>query len=347
MTRIARRRLRRFAQTLLTLLAVFGLVAVATPKAQEGETAANPLIESLSNLDAVKLDQLYKHIGIEPSGDYLDCLCPTDGGFHYRGTEGLPCWRTGPLGGVERTSFDMARAQSCGLAFPLADGRTVLDAIAAAARRPGVEAAARVCRTFVTDWSDRRAALSTRIRNGRDALAAWMERKLKSDDVYRGKSWLWAALWATFNWPVPQRDEGFKYDPGSLGANLNQDMGAFKCLNELFSRCEAAIGDSQGETAPSDAKAQSAMGTFAQQLAAEFEDRAQQAFDASIELKNALGGNRLEIRISAEVNREVGYADMCRAAAEDLVRIGSGAPNPYSDQDADENTTAAPSFPRG
>jgi len=334
------------------ILLSMALVGAGSGVAQDDAAEASKMgivIDYVSKLDAAKLQVLFKHIGIEPSAAYLDCLCPTDLGFHYAGAQGQPCRRTGPLGGVETTGLDMARSRSCATAHPLADGRTVLEAVAEAAARPEAEAAARVCRTFVADWSGRRAALKQRILSARDALAAWMARKLKSDDVYRGKSWLWTVMWATFNAPFPARDQGFEFDPGPLGANLNQDIGAFRCLNEMFEQCQAAIGNGQGlgESGPADAKAQSAMGTYAERLAAEFRGRSQRAFDASIGFKNALAANPGEIRISADANRESGYADACRAAADDLRRIGAGAPNPYSDEDANGPPADVQGFPRG
>jgi hypothetical protein len=338
--------LRLVGRAVAVVLLALGTGAAVAQDDASGTSADQAVIDYLSNLDAAKLDVLFKHVGIAPSAEFLDCLCAA--GYHYFGTDGEPCRRTGPLGGVETRGLDMARSQSCAIAFPLADGRTVLEAVTEAAAKPGAEAAARVCRTFVADWSARRDALEERVRSGREALAAWMARKLKSDDIYRGKSWLWTVLWATFNAPFPQRDQGFKYDPGPLGANLNQDIGAFTCLNELFSRCEAAIGSGgAAESEPADARAQSAMGKYADELAADFSERAQQAFDRSIEIKDVLRGNPKEIRLSADANRESGYADMCRAAADDLERIGRGAPNPYSDDEpGDIPTTAAP-FPRG
>lgn len=121
------------AAAALVLLAMASSVGLA----QEVKPADEQIvIDRLSKLDGSKLTQLFSHMGIEPSGDFLNCLCRGDQGFHYfpDGPSGTTCRRIGSLGGVMFEGFDSARSGSCSTAYPLADGRTVIEAIADAAK---------------------------------------------------------------------------------------------------------------------------------------------------------------------------------------------------------------------
>lgn len=122
--------LRHLALALAAVLLFVAPAAAQTPDDRQFDR----VIESLTNLDGPKLSSFFDHIGVTPSPDFYECLCPTDGGFHYHiGPEGS-CRRMGPLGGLEFRGFDMPRMKSCAAAFPLEDGRTVLQAIILAAR---------------------------------------------------------------------------------------------------------------------------------------------------------------------------------------------------------------------
>ncbi|MDP1732502.1 MAG: hypothetical protein Q8L54_15285 [Devosia sp.] len=119
----------------LVLFLALMMLGVGAGVAAAQEDTANPqqnaLVESLSNLDAPKLNALYDHIGIEPSPEYFNCMCP--GGFHYWGGPEGACRRIGVLGGIAFTGYQTENMRTCAATYPLADGRTVLDAVAAAA----------------------------------------------------------------------------------------------------------------------------------------------------------------------------------------------------------------------
>lgn len=90
----------------------------------------NRIEERLPNLSADKLGALFENIGIQPSVDFYNCLC-TAGYHYYTGPDaGGPCRRIGPLGGVDWSGLDASSWQSCGAAYPLPDGRNLVDAIA-------------------------------------------------------------------------------------------------------------------------------------------------------------------------------------------------------------------------
>ncbi len=120
--------------SLVLLVCVFVPAALAqTPDDAKVET----LIQSLSNLDGQKIDQLITHLGISPAPEFYECMCPAEYGYHYYlGPEGGPCRRIGPLGGVDFGGYVMERMPSCSAAYPLADGRQVIDVIVAAAEPP-------------------------------------------------------------------------------------------------------------------------------------------------------------------------------------------------------------------
>lgn len=126
-------------KSVLATAALALLLAASAGLAQETKPADEQIvIDRLSKLDGNKLTQLFSHVGIEPSGDFLNCLCRGEHGFHYfpDGPSGTTCRRIGSLGGVMFEGFDSARSGSCSTAYPLADGRTVIEAIADAARPP-------------------------------------------------------------------------------------------------------------------------------------------------------------------------------------------------------------------
>lgn len=120
-------------RTAMLTLALLGSLLVAAPAQAQDDKTTETVIQSLTNLDGPKMARLFEHLGISPSPEFYNCMCP--GGFHYyTGPDGGPCRRIGPLGGVEFRGYSMDGMKSCAAAFPLADGRTVLEAIIDAAK---------------------------------------------------------------------------------------------------------------------------------------------------------------------------------------------------------------------
>lgn len=131
-----------FATSLLLVLAA---LAPQPAPAQEALPADQQAVASaMARLDGSKLQQLFAKVGVAPSPAFLDCMCPGEYGFHYftEGPAGTSCRRIGPLGGTEFRGLAGERVGSCATAYPLEDGRTVLEAIAAAAPKPPVTCAA-------------------------------------------------------------------------------------------------------------------------------------------------------------------------------------------------------------
>lgn len=92
----------------------------------------NRVKERLPKLNVEKLTALMNRAGVASADEFLNCLCQDGHGFHYyKGADaGGPCRRIGPLGGVTWSGFRVTDYSSCAKAFPLKDGRTVIDAIA-------------------------------------------------------------------------------------------------------------------------------------------------------------------------------------------------------------------------
>ena len=92
----------------------------------------NRVRERLPKLNVEKLTALMTRAGIASADEFLNCLCQDGHGFHYyKGADaGGPCRRIGPLGGVSWSGFRVKDYSGCAKAFPLKDGRTVIDAIA-------------------------------------------------------------------------------------------------------------------------------------------------------------------------------------------------------------------------
>lgn len=130
--------LTRVREALRVALLSLALAAAGQGAALAQEAAMDPqqerLVQSLSNLDAPKLGALFEHVGIQPSAEFFNCMCPPN--YHYWTVDGGPCRYMGPLGGVVFTGFDSSELASCSAAFPLQDGRTVLGTITAAAAPP-------------------------------------------------------------------------------------------------------------------------------------------------------------------------------------------------------------------
>lgn len=123
------------AAAALALALISGSAALAQEQVAAPQSQSRAIVQSLSNLDGQKMAKLFQHLGIEPSPDFYNCMCPGAYGFHsYLAADGGPCRRIGPLGGVTFSGYDMDRMESCAAAYPLADGRSVLDAVAAAAK---------------------------------------------------------------------------------------------------------------------------------------------------------------------------------------------------------------------
>ena len=135
-----RRRAALLAAAAFAGLGAFGAGAAIAQDANAPAPIPTPqppqaVVDYLSSLDAAKLTQLFQHLGLKPPEGFEGCLCPN--GFHrYSGPEG-PCRYRGPLWGNEYRDFDTSKLESCALAYRLPDGRTVLDAVASAAKATG------------------------------------------------------------------------------------------------------------------------------------------------------------------------------------------------------------------
>ncbi|MHB1101398.1 MAG: hypothetical protein ACYC0C_01180 [Devosia sp.] len=117
----------------VSILVILGAGGAVAQDSDAPASQSQTVVNYLSNLDATKLDLLFKHVGIQPSPEFFNCMCPA--GFHYYvGPDGGPCRRIGVLGGLEFTGYVAGSMESCAATFPLADGRNLLDAVAAAAK---------------------------------------------------------------------------------------------------------------------------------------------------------------------------------------------------------------------
>lgn len=124
------------AALIASVLLALADVAAADPATPEQvqERQRKMVAQELSKLNADMLTLLFNHIGITPSVDFNNCMCP--GGFHaYAGADaGGPCRRIGPLGGTSWTGYDMNTLLGCAASVPLADGSNLLDKVAQAAK---------------------------------------------------------------------------------------------------------------------------------------------------------------------------------------------------------------------
>jgi len=113
--------------------AALALFCASNALAQDAPTDADKVVtDYFSGLNASKLEKIYRHIGVEPPEAFRNCLCPS--GFHYfPNQQGGPCRRIGPLGGVSVADYAAGQIVQCAKAAPLPDGRSVLDAVRAAA----------------------------------------------------------------------------------------------------------------------------------------------------------------------------------------------------------------------
>jgi hypothetical protein len=98
--------------------------------AKDRDSAAKRVAQRLPGLTESKLGALLGQVGVTAPTEFLGCLCPN--GFHYfNGPDaGGSCRRIGPLGGVSWAGFRADGWEACAKAYPLKDGRTVIDAIA-------------------------------------------------------------------------------------------------------------------------------------------------------------------------------------------------------------------------
>jgi hypothetical protein len=99
---------------------------------KDRSTLVNRVKERLPKLNVEKLTALMNRAGVSSADEFLNCLCQDGGGFHYyKGADaGGPCRRIGPLGGVSWSGFRVKDYSSCAKAFPLKEGRTIIEAIA-------------------------------------------------------------------------------------------------------------------------------------------------------------------------------------------------------------------------
>ena len=102
------------------------------PPKDDRATIVNRLQDRLPKLDQSKMSALFDRVGIKPSADFYNCMCPGSHGFHYyNGPDaGGPCRRIGPLGGVSWVGFDGGSMKKCADMYRLEDGRSVFDALA-------------------------------------------------------------------------------------------------------------------------------------------------------------------------------------------------------------------------
>ena len=104
----------------------------ALPPKDDRASIVQRLEDRLPKLDQSKMSALFDRVGIKPSPEFYDCMCPQSDGFHYYvGPDaGGPCRRIGSLGGVSWTGFNSGNMKSCAGAHRLDDGRSVFDALA-------------------------------------------------------------------------------------------------------------------------------------------------------------------------------------------------------------------------
>ena len=98
--------------------------------AKDRNDAAARVRDRLPKLSDERLKAVLDRAGVAATGDFMNCLCPN--GFHYfNGPEAkAPCRRIGPLGGASWAGFNPQAFESCSKAYPLKDGRSVIDAVA-------------------------------------------------------------------------------------------------------------------------------------------------------------------------------------------------------------------------
>ncbi len=102
------------------------------PPKDDRDTIMDRLNVRLPTLDAQKLGALFDRVGIKPSAEFFNCMCPQSDGFHYYNAPdaGGPCRRIGPLGGVSWAGFASSSMKTCADMYRLEDGRSVFDALA-------------------------------------------------------------------------------------------------------------------------------------------------------------------------------------------------------------------------
>ncbi len=94
--------------------------------------AAGRVTKRLSKLTDERLKALLDRAGVTAPAEFLNCLCQDGHGFHYYSgpDAGGSCRRIGPLGGATWSGFRVKDWSACAKAYPLGDGRTVIDAVA-------------------------------------------------------------------------------------------------------------------------------------------------------------------------------------------------------------------------
>lgn len=105
----------------------------APPRIEDRDALISRITVRLGQLSPAKLAALFDNAGITPSYDFYDCLCKYHGGdFYYHAEAGAPnvCGRMGPLGGMSWAGFAPAAFDGCAAIHTLADGRTVVGALA-------------------------------------------------------------------------------------------------------------------------------------------------------------------------------------------------------------------------
>lgn len=296
------------------LLLSLGMLLCAASSQTLGQTpdgtGTETLIQSLSNLDGQKMARLFEYLRIAPTPAFYECMCPAEYGYHpYLGPDGGPCRRIGPLGGVDFAGYAMERMQSCSAAYPLPDGRKVLDAIVLAASGPDAYSAGRaqVCAAITNGFAEKRAALEARLASGRRQLEIWeAQQRAYSDEV--SKSFLRSALEAVFG-------SDWKPHPGPVLATVNQDIGAETCLQEVAHLCEQPVAD-DAPAASGGGKTSVLLGIVKSDVSGVLRSRAQQQWDLSLQRRAMLDSSPEDYRLATEANQMVGYADMCRAVAD-------------------------------
>lgn len=185
------------------------------------------------------------------------------------------------------------------------EGGHLLDQIVAVVgRAQQQEAHKQVCAAVTEHWQPRRAQLNEQVTRGRAALNAWVAQQERFGDE-GARSWVRSMVDAVVGPDV-------KPVPGYMLAELNQNIGALKCLDEVARHCE-------GPPAPgSPVAGQSAFGAYAQTLASEIRQRSDAEFALSLERKAVFERNPNDTRWGTEANQMVGFADMCREVAAHL-----------------------------
>jgi hypothetical protein len=99
---------------------------------RQRDEAAQRVAERLPKLTDERLKALLARAGVSAPAGFLECLCSDGHAFHYYSgpNAGGSCRRIGALGGVSWSGFRVTDFRGCAKAYPLADGRSVIDAIA-------------------------------------------------------------------------------------------------------------------------------------------------------------------------------------------------------------------------